>query len=327
MSKIFALLVILLLSVGNAFSELSVDSSAPVYSGMTTVLEVSGALPGSTVRVFASRSGIGSGPCEGDFCLDILGPVIPLGEFQTDTDGSASFPFNVPATESGLMYLQAVELDPGLVGNVTPVKIWARKKVLMIGDSITQGQQSLPAGQQYTTVAAAILGPQYEVVEIGCGGASSGDWLPFGDVTLCGGEFWSPNIYLNRALPNLPAEMVTIMLGTNDATGFFEPAPITPEQYRENMSDLVTSLINDGAEQVLLMSPPPMCAAADPLTVGRLTAYRLIIKDLCETLPGVICGPDVYTLLNPEDFAGCDVHPNGVGHQKLGIAVAKAISE
>lgn len=208
---------------------------------------------------------------------------------------------------------------------VTPVKIWGRTSILMIGDSITEGVQSNPSAEPYTAVAAKILGKGFTVTQVGCGGATTWDWSSLGGVTHCGGQFWDRNVYEARARPNLPADVVTVMLGTNDATGFFEPAPISPNEYRDNLANLVTNLLNDGAGQVMLMTPPPMCESTNPDVVMRLEAYRTIVEAMCSTRKGVVCGPDVYTLLTEDDFQGCDPHPNGLGHLTLGIAVAMMI--
>jgi len=211
------------------------------------------------------------------------------------------------------------------IKTVTPVKTWRRTSILMIGDSITEGIQSNPSAEPYTTVVAKVLGKRFTVTQVGCGGSTTWDWSSLGGVTLCGGQSWDRNVYEARAQPNLPADVVTIMLGTNDATGFFEPAPISPDEYRDNLANLVTNLLNDGAGQVLLMPPPPMCESTKADAVMRLESYRTIVKTMCRTRKGVVCGPDVYTLLDEDDFQGCDVHPNGLGHRTLGIAVATMI--
>ncbi len=208
---------------------------------------------------------------------------------------------------------------------VTPVKTCRRTSILMIGDSITEGVQSNPSAEPYAAIAAKVLGKGFTVTQVGCGGATTWDWSSRGGATLCGGQFRDLNVYEARARPNLPADVVTVMLGTNDATGFFEPAPISPDEYRDNLTNLVTNLLNDGAGQVMLMTPPPMCESTNADVVMRLEAYRTIVAAMCSTRKGVVCGPDAYTLLNEDDFQGCDVHPNGLGHLILGIAVATMI--
>lgn len=211
------------------------------------------------------------------------------------------------------------------IKSVVPVKEWHQTSVLMIGDSITEGVQSRPAAEPYTIVAAKVLGQRFTVTQIGCGGATTWDWSLLGGVTFCGGRFWDPNVYEVLARPNLPADVVTVMLGTNDATGFYEPAPISPDAYRSNLANLVNHLFKDGAGKVMLMPPPHMCESASADVVRRLEAYRTIVGTMCNTRAGVVCGPDVYTLLDEDDFQGCDVHPNGLGHRTLGTAIAEMI--
>ena len=58
--------------------------------------------------------------------------------------------------------------------------------------------------------------------------------------------------------------------------------------------------------------------------MDRITDYRDEILDVCSTTPGVVCGPDVYSLLGPGDFDGCDVHPNAAGHLAMFRELAPA---
>jgi lysophospholipase L1-like esterase len=224
-----------------------------------------------------------------------------------------------------LMITGSIVLFISFIETVTPVKALGQTRILMIGDSITEGVQSNPSAEPYPTVTASVLGKGFTVTQIGCGGATTWDWSSLGGRTLCGGRFWDRNVYEARALPNLPADIVTVMLGTNDATGVFEPAPISPDEYRDNLANLVTNLLTDGAGQIMLIPPPPMCESTRADVVKRLEAYRTIVGHMCRTREGVVCGPDVYTLLNQDDFHGCDVHPNGLGHKTIGIAIASKI--
>jgi lysophospholipase L1-like esterase len=199
-------------------------------------------------------------------------------------------------------------------------------RVLLIGDSITQGAVSGTPGFPYAEIVGIQLGPDFEVTNLGCGGASSFDWRPDTGVTICGG-LWI-NLWAERVLPNLPAEMATIMLGTNDATGFFEPAPLTGDSYIANIGAIVDGLQAAGVPQVVLMTPPARCTTAPQAVRDRLADYRLRIFTMCLTKPGVVCGPDVYKLLDPvADFASCDVHPNAQGHSKLGNALADDVED
>ena len=101
-----------------------------------------------------------------------------------------------------------VSLAVPFVASATPLRIVA------LGDSITQGASSEPDGSP----GWVELLP-YDVHNVARGGTSSLDWGsgPYFDAF---------------ALPALPADLVLVMLGTNDAVGFNELAPVTVEQYR-----------------------------------------------------------------------------------------------
>lgn len=199
--------------------------------------------------------------------------------------------------------------------------------VVLLGDSITQGQTSEPSGPPFAALLADSLGAGFDVINIGCGGASSRDWSPSAGDSTCGGL---PNplllapLYPSLAKPNLPADLVVVMLGTNDAIGLFEPAPLTSEEYRAALEELAMGLLHDGAGRVLLATPPPDFVV--PYTEFTLIAYAGQVLDLCGA-PGdaILCGPDVFNLLQFEDFASGDIHPNGAGHAKIADAMYSSI--
>jgi lysophospholipase L1-like esterase len=200
----------------------------------------------------------------------------------------------------------------------------APTSVVLLGDSITNGSLSAPLGPSYEALLVDSLGAGFQISNIACGGSSSLDWTRSRGDAICGSSFVLPNLYEGRALQELPAELVTILLGTNDAIGFFEPAPIEPSAYRSAIEELVLDLQDDGAGRILLMTPPPNPAFSH--LAGLLGAYRDEILALCAA-PGdaVLCGPDVFTLLTPEDFASGNSHPNAYGHAKIAAALHDAI--
>ena len=77
-----------------------------------------------------------------------------------------------------------------------------------------------------------------------------------------------------------------------------------------------------GAGTVMLLPPPPQCPGA---SMDLVLLYRDEILDLCTTTAGVVCGPDVTTLLGPADFDGCDVHPDASGHEAIADALVDAL--
>ena len=119
------------------------------------------------------------------------------------------------------------------------------------------------------------------------------------------------HMYETRARPALPADVVTILLGTNDLMGAFELGPVEPDDFRNALRTLAEALHADGAREVVLMSPPFMYGA-----VGRLTGYRSRIQELCREMSFVRCGPDLAVILNGKDFELMEVHPNASGTRR-----------
>ena len=198
-------------------------------------------------------------------------------------------------------------------------------RIVLLGDSITEGYVSAPFGPAFATLLADSLGAGFEVVNIGCAGASSLDWSPSVGDTLCGAPATElPNGYGARVPTELPADLVVVVLGTNDAIGLLEPEPTTAQAYRDAIDELVGGLLGDGAVRVMLAAPPPNFDSAPALLL--LAQYAVEIQALCGA-PGdaVLCGPDLLNLLEAGDFAPGDVHPNAGGHAKIAAALEASI--
>lgn len=196
-------------------------------------------------------------------------------------------------------------------------------RIVLIGDSITAGLVSEPKGPPYAELLRERLGPDFEIVNLGCGGASSLDWTRSQGAELCGGEPAFPNLYTALARPALPADVVTVLLGTNDSHGINESKRITAEDYAGALRELATDLLADGAARVVLLGPP-----LDPARTGamlRVVRYGEAMAALCEQMQGVVCGPDVRFLLGMDDFETGNIHPNGPAHVKIADALAPAL--
>lgn len=104
-----------------------------------------------------------------------------------------------------------------------------------------------------------------------------------------------------------------------------DPEPVSDEAYRASVEEVVANLIAAGAGTVILMTPPDSLGEEGEER-DRLLAYRDEIQSICVTNQLVVCGPDVFTLLDPElDFDDGDIHPNAQGHAKLADAFAEVI--
>jgi lysophospholipase L1-like esterase len=209
----------------------------------------------------------------------------------------------------------ALALLAALAGCASP-----RTRVVLLGDSITSGASSEPKGPGYAALLPELLGPGFEIVNVACAGSSSLDWQPGAHPAHCADAGGVIHMYETRARPALPADVVTILLGTNDLMGAFELGPVEPDDFRNALRTLAEALHADGAREVVLMSPPFMYGA-----VGRLTGYRSGIQELCREMPFVRCGPDLAVILNGKDFELMEVHPNASGHAKIAAALAETL--
>ncbi len=97
----------------------------------------------------------------------------------------------------------------------------ARPKILFVGDSITAGGgASDPATGGFVALIAERF-PELEVANAGCGGSTVRDWTLDGPTLPCA----VLGAWTTLAEPELPASITHILLGTNDAVGFFEFFP------------------------------------------------------------------------------------------------------
>jgi lysophospholipase L1-like esterase len=191
-------------------------------------------------------------------------------------------------------------------------------RVTLLGDSITNGVVT-GGGTRWGELLADSLATTHIVDNVGCGGTTSVDWTLSQGGFLCGNRLIPEVVFQHQAVPSLPSDFVTVMLGTNDALGFFEPAPVLPLAYLANLEEIVANSLAEGARTIVLMSPPPQCGPSQASFL--LDGYRYHGIDLCTQHPDVLCGVDVYTLLGPGDFVGCDVHPTQSGHTKIFAAL------
>jgi len=207
-----------------------------------------------------------------------------------------------------------------------------RLRVLALGDSITEGRVSGlaagAAGAAYVELLGSLLGKgAFETRNAGVGGATAIDWCLAGRPPLPEVDREAFELFERRAVPALPAAFVTVLLGSNDAVGFLEDAPVPVDRYAAALREIAANLHAEGAGEVVLMTPPRR-PGARPEVATRLRGYRDEVLAICSDTAGVVCGPDLYRLLDPDrDFAKRNVHPNANGHRLIAEALAETLKE
>lgn len=160
----------------------------------------------------------------------IFWTFLPLSNPQTYHQPSSSRSFDSFAPLSFLPS-QMLALLPSLLAAATTVN-GSPVKIITVGDSITVTQGT----QCYPSQLATLLGPGYEVSNQGssghtmlinglCGASPGGSWrrpcipMPPSNVSICSGNcsYWSTQQFLNTTNPVSSPDIITIMLGTNDA--------------------------------------------------------------------------------------------------------------
>jgi hypothetical protein len=94
-----------------------------LYHTAAAQLRVTGVAPGSTVRVYVSSTGLGSGPCFSGACLDIR-LVAPLADAVADAAGVASLSWTVPAAGAPQIWLQAIQVGAPVVTNPIAARVY-----------------------------------------------------------------------------------------------------------------------------------------------------------------------------------------------------------
>jgi len=182
--------------------------------------------------------------------------------------------------------------------------------IVLIGDSITKGRVE-GGGLSFADQLQA-LRPQDQIRNAGCPGSTTRDWVrPPIEVRSC----TLAGAYPLIAKPLMPADVAIIMLGANDATGYYEPDPVEPPEYRENLEQLVRVALSD-AKRVVLLTP-----TLDPRATGevrrRLVGYRSAVLETCQTSDCVSCGPDLQRTVSGPAEGLSGLHPDESGHRRI----------
>lgn len=183
-----------------------------------------------------------------------------------------------------------------------------------IGDSITHGTGGFRTA---VDVEVSALGGNYKGVNHGVGGTTTHDWQP------------GSQIY-NKALNDFKAQdihVVSIMLGTNDAR---DDIATSPNVYRKNMTNLISSLLASGTiRQVIINYPPYAVPGSGGLWSDkspiRLMAYMAQLDTLIDGKRVLKGDTKSYRYFEDHQDEMVDgIHPDSKGYTQLGRLWAKA---
>ncbi len=196
------------------------------------------------------------------------------------------------------------------VGCVLAPALSSAAVIVLIGDSITQGRVA-GEGRSFAE-HLQVLRPDDQIRNAGCAGSTTGDWIrprPESPSCTIGGA------YRLNAKPHMPADLAIIMLGANDATGYYELNPIEPDEYRSNLDELIRLTLSDVARVVLLT--PTLNPQAEEAVHKRLESYRSAVLELCGSRDRVLCGPDIQKTVDGPSQGLDELHPNELGHRNI----------
>ncbi len=204
------------------------------------------------------------------------------------------------------------------------------KTILCYGDSNTWGfnpatGMRYPRSERWTGVLAQELGEEYYVVEEGLNGRTT-VWDDPIEGYKNGKEYLIPCLE-----SHYPIDLVAILLGTNDLKMRFSVSAYDIAASAGVLVDIVQKSAtgpNDGAPQVLLMSPPVVGTLGDYAEMfqdaqtksGKFAKYYQQVADeyRCHFL-------DAATIVVSSNLDG--IHWEASEHRKLGHAVAARVRE
>lgn len=197
------------------------------------------------------------------------------------------------------------------------------KRVIFVGDSITAGLH-IDTMDRYPEVVGQLT--RIDSINAGCAGSTTRDWNPNANRGFCVfGGAWPVLVS-----PNLPADSMFIMLGTNDANGFFEFWPntgengfyVSPEEYFGRLFDMVDAF--PGTTFLITPLPPSLFS---PYGVKRWAEYKKKILRIVDIHPRACLGLDTDGLLDRStDYADL-IHPNENGMYKIAMELSHVVED
>eukprot|EP00475_Leptophrys_vorax_P005003 TRINITY_DN1300_c0_g1_i1.p1 TRINITY_DN1300_c0_g1~~TRINITY_DN1300_c0_g1_i1.p1 ORF type:complete len:442 (-),score=110.56 TRINITY_DN1300_c0_g1_i1:142-1467(-) len=194
--------------------------------------------------------------------------------------------------------------------------------IVCVGDSITAGHGSTDQTHAYPEVLGTLLGPDFEVLNLGVGGKTM--------MKTADGPYWDTDAY-QQFLKTTP-DIVTIMMGTNDGKNHNWLANSSLEFFND-YSEFVKITQNLPTKPIIhLMVPPPLYI--DGVYDMNSTLINNYVHDLVPKIAAannvngqVISVFDLLggsELLHPEYISdGC--HPTNLGYYQIALKLAEVI--
>jgi acyl-CoA thioesterase-1 len=203
-------------------------------------------------------------------------------------------------------------------------------RVACIGDSITQGWSCGHA--PYTVELAEILGPNYEIINAGRAGMTM---LKKGVCRLpeqtvpC--SYWDSTAW--KIALNSDPDIVTIMLGTNDAKDYnwLDIQQNTGDFFALDYVEMVHTLRRLPKQpQVYVVTPPPLYERRWGLNTTLVNhIFPVLLRNIAEVLKRPLI--DVHSVLsrhggNHSELTCDNIHPTLLGKRLIAKAIADAIT-
>jgi len=210
------------------------------------------------------------------------------------------------------------------------VKIGAKQKLVMIGDSITDAGRARPIaeghgqlGNGYVAMVDALIGAAYpdrliRVVNVGTSGNTVRDLK----------NRWQTDVVEQKP------DWLSIMIGTNDVWRQFDCPKfpewaVHPEEYEKTYDELLTATKPSLKGLVLLTPFYIEPNKAEPMR-ARMDQYGAVVKKLATKHDAIFVDTQAaydkaLGSLYPGAFAGDRVHPNAHGSGVLALAFLKAV--